>query len=68
MFTKFWLGRIWNVDLRNGIGFDIEFVDSKLVWAMNTLIDEPEPRQFYGTVILIPFFIINVGRLVAEEE
>ena len=68
MINKFWLKRIWNIDLRNGMGFDLEFVDSKLVWAYNPLIEDVEPRQFYGTVILLPFFIINVGRLVAEEE
>jgi hypothetical protein len=68
MINKFWFNRIWNLDLRNGIGFDIEFVDSKLVWAYNPLIEDFAPRTFYGTVILLPFFTIQVGKLVAEEE
>ena len=68
MINKVIFGKIFSFELRNGIGFDIEFVDSKLVWAYNHFTEEHQPIQFEGTVILIPFFTISYGQLVQDES
>ncbi len=68
MINKIIFGRIFSFELRNGIGFDIEFVDSKLVWTYNLNTETHTPMQFEGTVILIPFFTISYGQLVQDES
>ena len=68
MINKVILGKIFSFELRNGIGFDIEFVDSKLVWTYNHFTEKHTPMQFEGTVILIPFFTISYGQLVEDES
>ncbi len=68
MINKRIFGKIFSFELRNGIGFDIEFVDSKLVWTYNHFTEEHQPMQFEGTVILIPFFTISYGQLVQDES
>lgn len=68
MINKIIFGRIFSFELRNGLGLDIEFVDSKLVWTFNRFTEEHHPMQFEGTVILIPFFTISYGRLVEDES
>lgn len=68
MINKVIFGKIFSFELRNGIGFDIEFVDSKLVWTYNHFTEEHTPMQFEGTVILIPFFTISYGQLVQDES
>ena len=68
MINKIIFGRIFSFELRTGIGFDIEFVDSKLVWTYNQFTEEHTPMQFEGTVILIPFFTISYGQLVQDES
>lgn len=67
MINKIIFGRIFSFELRNGLGLDIEFVDSKLVWTYNLHTETHNPMQFEGTVILIPFFTISYGRLVEDE-
>ena len=56
------------VELRNGVGLDLEFVDSKPVWTYNHLTEEQGAMPFEGVVILIPFMSITYGRPYKETE
>lgn len=56
------------VELRNGVGLDLEFVDSKAVWVYNHLTDEHSTMPFEGVVILLPFLSITYGRPYKEIE
>jgi len=59
------LGRTLTAELRNGIGYDIEFVSSKLVWV--TLGENIKAMPFNGVVILLPFIVITFGSVIEEE-
>ena len=56
------------IELRNGVGLDLEFVDSKAVWVYNHLTEEHSTMPFEGVVILIPFMSITYGRPYKETE
>ncbi len=60
--------RLLTIELRNGVGLDLEFVDSKAVWVYNHLTDEHSTMPFEGVVILIPFMSITYGRPYKEAE
>jgi|TARA_B100000085_G_C18240331_1_gene389684 hypothetical protein len=67
-----WLGMLWSAELRNGVGFDVEFVDSRPVWVMKidtrTGVGSWESMPFEGVVILLPFININIGRCYVEVD
>ena len=60
--------RLLTIELRNGVGLDLEFVDSKPVWTYNHLTEEHSTMPFEGAVILIPFMSITYGRPYKEIE
>ncbi len=71
MFTTLLFGKLFTIEFRNGFGFDLEFVDSKLVWTRPWQAEsdsEFEPLPFEGTVILLPFICITYGILYREES
>lgn len=68
MFTTLLFGKLFTIEFRNGVGFDLEFVDSKLVWTERKSTGEFEPLPFEGTVILLPFICITYGIVYEEVE
>lgn len=65
-------GMYWTIELRNGVGIDLEFVDSRPVWVtkidINTGVQTWETMPFEGVIILLPFININIGRCYVEGE
>lgn len=65
-------GMYWTIELRNGVGIDLEFVDSRPVWVtkidMSTGVQTWETMPFEGVIILLPFININIGRCYVEGE
>jgi len=61
-------GKVVSLEIRNGVGFDIEFVDSRPVWAYNATTEKRSAMALEGVVILVPFFLLTVGNLWAELE
>ena len=58
-----------SIELRNGTGIDIEFVDSRAVWTVNE--NDPFSLQampFSGTIILLPLLVISFGYVYKVEE
>jgi len=60
--------RLLTIELRNGVGLDLEFVDSRPVWTYNHLTDEHNTMPFEGIVVLLPFLVITYGRPYKEIE
>jgi hypothetical protein len=58
--------RLFTVELRNGVGVDLEFVDSKPVWVINSETEEHSTMPFEGIVIMLPFLVITYGRPYKE--
>lgn len=64
--TYHFLKRLWTIELRNGVGFDIEFADSRPVWTIRD--GEHDVMPFQGTVILLPFLTITIGNVWEEVD
>ena len=58
-----------SLSLRNGVGIDLEFTESRPVWITNSLDDSLEAARFEGAVLLAPFIVITFGKLymIGEE-
>tara|TARA_R110000803_G_scaffold54309_3_gene111006 strand:- start:2557 stop:2760 length:204 start_codon:yes stop_codon:yes gene_type:complete len=56
-----------SLNLRNGIGLDLEFADTKAIWVM---VDEGdfEAAQFDGALLSLPFCVITFGRVYLQGE
>tara|TARA_R100001369_G_scaffold69999_1_gene97686 strand:+ start:704 stop:904 length:201 start_codon:yes stop_codon:yes gene_type:complete len=54
-------------NIRNGVGLDLEFTDSRAVWASNSDTGELTAVSFEGVVVLIPFFIVTFGKIWSED-
>lgn len=63
-------GKIVSFEIRNGVGFDLEFVDSRPVWTYNSNTQERSCMALNGVIILIPFFLLSIGNIwmTGEEE
>ena len=59
------LGRTLATELRNGIGWDIEFVSSRPVWVIFG--ENVKAMPFNGVVILLPLIVITFGSVIEEE-
>jgi|TARA_B110000091_G_C13683528_1_gene418927 hypothetical protein len=59
------LGRTLAAELRNGIGYDIEFVSSRPVWVI--ISENIKAMPFNGVVVLLPFVVITFGSVYEEE-
>ncbi len=73
MFNTFYfLGQSWTMELRNGVGLDLEFVDSRPVWVQRvdktTGTESLGTLPFEGLIILLPFITISIGRCYTEGE
>lgn len=60
--------RLFTIEFRNGIGIDLEFVDSRPVWVYNSETEEHSTMPYEGLVVLLPFIVITYGRPYKETE
>jgi len=66
---NFWFGELlFTIELRNGIGLDIEATDSRLVWVMNNNTGNLTTMLFNGMILLLPFVIITLGSIYDDYE
>tara|TARA_R110000772_G_scaffold46341_1_gene105909 strand:- start:1855 stop:2067 length:213 start_codon:yes stop_codon:yes gene_type:complete len=64
-----WFGELLlTIELRNGIGLDIEATDSRLVWVMNNNTGDLKTMLFNGLILLLPFIIITLGSVYEDYE
>ena len=68
MYYKEMFDRSFSIELRNGVGFDLEFVDSRPIYLYNSFTEELMVRPFQGTILLIPLMVISFGRAYEEIE
>lgn len=64
--TGYLWGLLWSIELRFGIGLDVESVESRPVWTLKD--GEVEAMPFSGLVIQIPFFTISIGNVYEEVD
>ena len=66
---NFWFGElVLTIELRNGIGLDIEATNSRLVWVMNNNTGALKTMSFNGLILLLPFIIITLGSIYDDYE
>jgi len=66
---NFWFGELLlTIELRNGIGLDIESTDSRPVWVMNNNTGNLTTMLFNGMILLLPFVIITLGSIYDDYE
>ena len=58
--------RVLSVEYRLGVGFDLEFPDSRPVWVYNTNTGNTETMPFQGVILHLPLCLVSYG-LVYEE-
>lgn len=68
MINTILFNRLLTVELRNGVGLDLEFVDSRPVWTYNAEEGLTDAMPFEGTIILLPFIVISYGRVYSEVD
>ena len=56
-----------SINLRNGVGFDLEFPDSRAVWITDAQSEEVNAASFEGVVVLLPLLIITFGKIWSED-
>jgi hypothetical protein len=56
-----------SLNLRNGIGLDLEFTDTRAIWVM---VDDGdyEAAQFEGIVLSLPFCVVTFGQVFLQGE
>jgi|TARA_R110000796_G_scaffold46364_2_gene112026 hypothetical protein len=57
-----------SINLRNGVGLDLEFTDSRAVWVVLDGADKYDVAQFEGTVLSLPFCVITFGQVYLQED
>lgn len=60
------LGRSLTIEYRLGVGFDLEFPDSRPVWVFNSFTDNIEVMPFQGAILSLPLCLISYGRVYEE--
>ncbi len=56
------------LELRNGVGLDLEFADSRPVWVFSQLEEDIVAMSFEGIIFLVPFLMLTLGRIYTVEE
>lgn len=64
--TGYLWGMLWSIELRFGIGLDVESVESRPVWTVKD--GELDTMPFSGLIIQIPFFTISIGNVYEEVD
>ena len=57
-----------SINLRNGVGIDLEFSDSRPVWVVLNRSDTYDVAQFEGMVVSLPFCVITFGQVFLQEN
>mgnify|MGYP006883091447 FL=1 len=60
------LGRSLTIEYRLGVGFDLEFPDSRPVWVFNSFTDSTEVMPFQGVILHLPLCLVSFGRVYEE--
>ena len=60
------LGRNLTIEYRLGVGFDLEFPDSRPVWIYNASTESIEVMPFQGVILHLPLCLISFGRVYEE--
>ena len=60
------LGRSLTIEYRLGVGFDLEFPDSRPVWVFNNFTESIEVMPFQGVILHLPLCLISFGRVYEE--
>ena len=60
------LGRNLTIEYRLGVGFDLEFPDSRPVWVYNTSTESIEVMPFQGVILHLPLCLVSFGRVYEE--
>jgi len=60
------LGRSLTIDYRRGVGFDLEFPDSRPVWVFNSFTESIEVMPFQGVIVHLPLCLVSYGRVYEE--
>ncbi len=61
-------GRLLSIEYRLGVGFDLEFADSRAVWTYDPSTGELGALPFMGTLISLPLCLISYGRVYEEVD
>ena len=64
--TGYLWGLLWSIELRFGVGLDVESVESRPVWTVKD--GELGTMPFSGLIIQIPFFTISIGNVYEEVD
>jgi len=57
-----------SIEYRLGVGFDLEFPDSRPVWVYNTNTGNTETMPFQGVILHLPLCLVSYGRVYDEVE
>ncbi len=60
------LGRNLTIEYRLGVGFDLEFPDSRPVWVYNKSTESIEVMPFQGVILHLPLCLVSFGRVYEE--
>lgn len=60
--------RSLTIEYRLGVGFDLEFADSRAVWVYDPSTGETGALPFMGTLISLPLCLISYGRVYEEVD
>ena len=60
------LGRNLTIEYRLGVGFDLEFPDSRPVLVYNTSTESIEVMPFQGVILHLPLCLVSFGRVYEE--
>ena len=58
--------RVLSVEYRLGVGFDLEFPDSRPVWVYNSNTGNTETMPFQGVILHLPLCLVSYGRVYEE--
>ncbi len=61
-------GRVLSIEYRVGVGFDLEFPDSRPVWVYNVSTESIEVMPFQGVLLHLPLCLVSYGRVYDEVE
>ena len=67
MFGTWLFNRRLSLEFRNGVGFDLEFADSRAVWVLFGDSGEVSAMSFKGVIVLLPFIMLTYGRVHHSE-
>ena len=57
-----------SINLRNGVGLDLEFTESRAVWVILDNSEKYDAAQFEGIVLSLPFCVITCGQVYLSED